>query len=56
MGSSTGELLVEDKNNLFEILSNGKEFVVVPKMKPAKQRYNLFKNSNEPADHPDKRP
>ena len=25
MGSSTGELLVQDTNNLFEILSNGKK-------------------------------
>ena len=54
MGSSTGELLVQDTNNLFEILSNGKKRIAVHAEDEVrlKQRYNLFKNSNEPVDHP----
>ena len=54
MGSSTGELLVQDTNNLFEILSNGQKRIAVHAEDEVrlKQRYNLFKNSNEPVDHP----
>ena len=54
MGSSTGELLVQDTNNLFEILSNGQKRIAVHAEDEVrlKQRYNLFKNSNDPVDHP----
>ncbi len=54
MGSSTGDLLVENEDKLLQIMSNGERRVAVhaEDERRLKERFNLFKNSSTPHDHP----
>ena len=54
MGSSTGDLLVENEDKLLQIMSNGERRVAVhaEDERRLKERFNLFKNSKTPHDHP----
>ena len=54
MGSSTGDLLVENEDKLLQIMSNGERRVAVhaEDERRLKKRFNLFKNSKAPHNHP----